>query len=192
LDVSGFPRAGVLLAVLSRPAGPTVLFTQRTHTVSHPGQISFPGGRFEAGEDAARAALREAHEEVGLQPGSVRVVGVLDDRISINRMIVTPVVGTVASPPASFQPQAEEVREIFEVEVERLLNPSAYQEELRDVGQGPPPGWTAEEVARIPEGFRDLEPDGRRFRICFYDGGEGRVIWGLTARILKQFLDLAV
>jgi 8-oxo-dGTP pyrophosphatase MutT (NUDIX family) len=190
IDVSGFPRAGVLLAVMERPDGPTVLFTRRTEKISHPGQVSFPGGHFESGEDAAAAALREAHEEVGLPPSSVEVLGRLDDRISVNRVIVSPVVGVVQQVPQTFQAEAREVVEIFEVSLERLLDPASYREEFRPAVELPP-GWTPEMLARFPMGFRDLEPGDQTYRISFYDGGGGRVIWGLTARILRELLDLA-
>jgi 8-oxo-dGTP pyrophosphatase MutT (NUDIX family) len=188
--IPGLARAGVLVAVLERETGPAVLFTQRTQNVSHPGQISFAGGHFEAGEDARAAALREASEEVGLAPASVRVLGQLDDRISITRVIVSPVVGVVSHPPAAFSAQEREVMEIFEVPLERLLDARFYREELREA-TGVPPGWTEEDLARLSEGLRDLEPGGTHFRVSFFDGGEGRIIWGLTARILEQLLDVA-
>src|SRR5437868_15182200 len=67
IALDGFRRAAVLVPVLARPAGPTILFTQRTDTMTnHPGQVSFPGGRFEKDEDASAAALRESFEQVGL------------------------------------------------------------------------------------------------------------------------------
>jgi 8-oxo-dGTP pyrophosphatase MutT (NUDIX family) len=70
LDRPGRP-ASVLLALIERPSGPTVLFTERAaHLKDHAGQVSLPGGRLAQGESAAQAALREAHEEVGLAPGS--------------------------------------------------------------------------------------------------------------------------
>ena len=190
IDLPGFPRAGVLLAVMERPAGPAVLFTRRTEKVSHPGQVSFPGGHFEAGEDAAAAALREAQEEVGLPPASVEVLGQLDDRVSVSRVVVSPVVGIVRTPPDTFQAEAQEVVEIFEVSLERLLDPSIYREEFRPVDELPP-GWTEDMVAGFPKAFRDLEPGDQTYRISFYDGGGGRVIWGLTARILRELLELA-
>src|SRR5512138_2038551 len=116
LDVPGFRPAAVLVALLDRPAGPTLLFTRRTeHVPSHKGEISFPGGAREPGEDARAAALREAEEEVGLAPALAEPLGTLDDVPSIARYVVTPVVAAVRAPPAAFRPAEFEVLEPFEL-----------------------------------------------------------------------------
>src|SRR4051794_27433853 len=100
ITLDGFRHAAVLVPILSRPGGPTILFTRRTDTMkNHPGQISFPGGRFEAGEDARAAALRESFEEVALEASRVEIVGQLDDELSVSSYIVTPVVGIVGDAP---------------------------------------------------------------------------------------------
>ena len=86
LDRPGRP-ASVLLALLERPSGTTVLFTERaTHLKDHAGQVSLPGGRIAAGETPAEAALREAHEEVGLEPEAVDVIGSLDEFLTGHRL----------------------------------------------------------------------------------------------------------
>ena len=99
LDIPAFRPAAVLVALLDRAGGPTLLFTRRTeHVPHHKGEISFPGGGLHPGEDAAAAALREAEEEVGLPPGRVEVAGTLDDVPSIARYVVTPVVAASVVP----------------------------------------------------------------------------------------------
>ena len=115
--------AAVLLLVVNRPGGPTVLFTQRTaHLADHAGQISFPGGRFEAGDtDPAGTALREAHEEVGLESARVEILGELPEYNTSTGYRVTPVVGW-AEPPLAFHPDPHEVADVFEVPLAFLLD----------------------------------------------------------------------
>jgi 8-oxo-dGTP pyrophosphatase MutT (NUDIX family) len=189
LALPGFARAAVLLPILARPDGPALLFTLRTETVKHhPGQISFPGGRIEPGEDPPGAALREAEEEVGLPPASVEIVGSLDDRISIARFVVTPLVGLVAHPPAAFTRQESEVLEPFEVPLARLCDPAHHRLE-RFTATAPPPGWTVDEITSRSELF-ELDAATNTYPVSFYDGGDNHIIWGLTARILRQLLEL--
>ena len=189
IDVAEFHRAAVLIPILERKGGPTVLFTRRAETVSHPGQISFPGGHFEPDEDAPAAALRESREEVGLASSAVAVAGLLDDRLSISKVIVTPVVGVVDTPPDAFVRQESEVLEPFEVPLSVLLDPRIYRMERWDA-RHPPPGWTEEESLRLRRQFQDLDPETETFPMHFYDCGNGRVVWGLTAQILHQLLAL--
>ncbi len=120
--------AAVLVPVVNRPDGPTVLFTQRTdHLNHHPGQISFPGGRTEA-HDAGpeQTALRETEEEVGLPSSSVRIIGQLDDYLTRTGFVVTPVVGII-EPPFRLQPDPFEVAEVFEVPLPFLLDADNHQ-----------------------------------------------------------------
>lgn len=190
--IDGFASAAVLVPILRRPAGATLLFTQRSRDVAkHAGQISFPGGASEAGETAPATALREASEEVGLEPGRLEIVGALDDRPTVSAFVVTPVVALCAEPPEAFRPHAGEVTAVFETPLSRLLDPACYRCEWWD-------------VARVPEGLRakmkealasqpeDLDDGGARYKVHFFDPdpGSGRVIWGLTARIVRQLLDL--
>lgn len=120
--------AAVLAAVIRRSSGPTMLFTRRSDRMrSHKGQVSFPGGRREAADASlASAALREAHEEIGLPPEDVEIVGYLDDYPTVTRYLVTPVVGIVAGSPA-LTPHALEVAEVFEVPLQIVLDPASYQ-----------------------------------------------------------------
>lgn len=191
LELPNFRRAAVLVPVLARPEGPTVLFTQRTDTMKdHPGQVSFPGGRFEAGEDARAAALRETHEEVGIEPALVQPVATLDDQISVSNFVVTPVVGLVTNPPVTFAHQESEVLEPFEVALERLRDPRFFRVERWKVENMPPFAPVAEILRQ--RGFLDeFDEKTQTYPVYFYDGGPGRNIWGLTARILKDLLDLA-
>lgn len=123
--------AAVLVPLIDRAVGMTVLLTHRSpHLADHAGQISFPGGRIEETDaDATTCALREAHEEVGLPPASVEVVGRLDTYVVRTGYEVTPVVGLV-DPPAALRPDPTEVAEVFEVPLEFFLDPANV--ELRE------------------------------------------------------------
>jgi len=115
------------------PAGPGVLFTRRaSHLANHPGQISFPGGRVDAGDDGpAAAALREAEEEISLDPQRVELVGRLDDYITVTGFRVTPFVGVV-TPPVTLVPDPAEVETIFEVPLAFLMDPTNHQHGVRE------------------------------------------------------------
>lgn len=185
----GFDRAAVLVPVLARPDGPTVLFTRRTESVrKHRGEISFPGGHQEEGEGPLDAALREAREEVSIDPSAVEVLGALDERPSVTRYVVAPFVGLVHSPPERFPHQEREVREVFEVPLRRLAGPGMPRSEWWDVSRLPP------EISRRhldDLGDVDVDRDRQRYRVWFFDVAPDRIVWGLTARILKELLDRA-
>lgn len=189
LAIAGFRPAAVLVPVLARPEGPTVLFTRRTeHVPHHKGEISFPGGGMEAGEDAPRAALREAEEEVGLVPAAVEIAGLLDDVPSIARYVVTPVVGWVRDPPEVFHPAAFEVSEPFEVPLALLLDPSIRRSHLWDPARLPPAAAAA--VAAHVD-FERVDPTTGHWVVWSFDAGADRTVWGLTARILADLVDRA-
>jgi 8-oxo-dGTP pyrophosphatase MutT (NUDIX family) len=115
--------AAVLLLVVNHAETQTVLFTQRTaHLAAHAGQISFPGGRLEAGDESPDAgALREAHEEVGVEPSRVEVLGRMPEYHTSTGYLVTPVVGW-ADAPLAYAPDPHEVAEVFEVPLTFLLD----------------------------------------------------------------------
>ena len=120
--------AAVLVPVVRRESGLTVLFTRRTdHLYDHAGQISFPGGRAEAHDASpAATALRETFEEIGLPHALVEVLGDLPEYTTVTGYRVTPVVGLVSPPPA-FSLDAFEVAEAFEVPLSFFLDPGNHQ-----------------------------------------------------------------
>jgi len=120
--------AAVLVPVVRREEGLTVLFTRRTaHLNDHAGQISFPGGRAEPGDaSAADTALRETGEEIGLAAARVEVLGELHQYVTVTGYRVTPVVGLV-SPPLDLRPDDFEVAEVFEAPLKFLLDPGNHQ-----------------------------------------------------------------
>lgn len=122
--------AAVLVPVVQRPAGLTVLLTQRTaHLRDHAGQISFPGGRAEDSDASpVVTALREAREEVGLDPSQVEVLGTLAEYCTSTGFIVTPVIGLV-SPPLNLKLDDFEVADVFEPPLEFLLDPANRRRE---------------------------------------------------------------
>jgi 8-oxo-dGTP pyrophosphatase MutT (NUDIX family) len=157
-DVSLTPAA-VLIPVVARDTL-TVLLTQRTDTLSrHAGQIAFPGGRIDATDaDATAAALREAEEEIGLDPGLVAPLGFLETYRTGTGFAICPLVALVA-PQFTLRLQADEVADAFEVPLDFLMNAANHQTHAR-VWQG---------------------AERRFYAIPF----ENRYIWGATAGILK-------
>jgi 8-oxo-dGTP pyrophosphatase MutT (NUDIX family) len=157
--------ASVLLTLLERPGGLTVLFTERAaHLKDHAGQISFPGGRIDDRETAVDAAVREAHEEIGLEPAEVEVLGALDDLLTGTGFLITPVVGYVAGGEFVATPDPTEVASVFEVPLDFICEPASIAETYRE---------------RL----------GTRFRTYELRHG-GYWIWGATAAILVSFRDL--
>ncbi|NNJ68386.1 MAG: CoA pyrophosphatase [Boseongicola sp.] len=124
--------AGVLLAVAPRETGAVMFLTKRAPTLKHhPGQIAFPGGKVDDGDaDPVAAALREAHEEIGLQPSIVEVLGALPAHETVTGFQVTPVLALVDEP---FVPILElgEVAEVFEVPVAHVLDRNRYSIQSR-------------------------------------------------------------
>lgn len=158
-------RAAVLVPIVDRGEA-FLLFAQRSdHVGQHAGQISFPGGRIDAGDrDDLQAALREAEEEVGLPPSLVEPLGALDDTETFaTQFVITPWVGVVRSP-VVWRPDGHEIDRVIEVPVAALLARGCFRVER----------WARDGVTR---------------EVYFYDY-QGTTIWGATARILKQYLDL--
>ena len=130
--------AAVLVPLVDRPEGPTVLLTRRGRDLrNHAGQVSFPGGQIEASDaDPAGAALREAYEEIGLEGRFVTVIGYLPDHIVISGFRVTPVVARV-TPGFELRPDRQEVDVVFEVPLAYVFDPSNHRPRrvrLRDPG----------------------------------------------------------
>jgi 8-oxo-dGTP pyrophosphatase MutT (NUDIX family) len=152
--------AAVLIAVTDVPDNPQVILTQRPRGMrDHPGQVAFPGGKIDPGEDAVTAALREAEEELGLPRAAVRVIGTSDLYHTGTGFIVTPVVGVVP-PGLDLRPDPVEVADWFEAPLGLLLDPAS---------------WTTNEVFWRGATRRYLELDWQGFRI-----------WGVTAAIIAN------
>jgi len=127
--------AAVLVALIQHPDGATMLFTERAgHLRHHAGQISFPGGRIEAGDaDAKAAALREAQEEIGLDPALVVPLGFLPPRLVISGFFIHPLVAVV-QPGFTLVPDRNEVADVFEVPLQHLLDTRNHQIRQRHIG----------------------------------------------------------
>lgn len=124
--------AAVLTPVIARPGGATVLLTRRADTLaSHTGQIAFPGGRLDPGETAVEAALREAWEEVALDPGAVEVLGLGDPYETVTGFLVTPVIGWLREPPR-VRPSPAEVAEVFETPWDFLMDAANHRRDFYD------------------------------------------------------------
>lgn len=127
--------AAVLVPFVDRPDGLTILLTQRASQLAkHAAQVSFPGGRLEESDpDVASAALREAQEEIGLDPARVRVFGYLPDHLVISGYRVTPVLSLV-TPPFAIEPNPAEVETVFEVPAGYVFDARNHKARLRRVG----------------------------------------------------------
>ena len=115
--------AAVLIAITDRPRPGVILTVRREHLRTHAGQIAFPGGRVDPGEDSVHAALREAREELALDPARVTVAGSLEAYRTVTGYAVTPVIGIVP-PDLSLAPHDEEVADWFEAPLAHLLDPA--------------------------------------------------------------------
>jgi len=162
-----FSHAAVLVPLFKKGKGCHLLFTRRSDQVKyHKGEISFPGGVVDEEDlELINTALREADEEIGLKKSDIQIVGMLDDIVTITQFIVTPIVGLFPYP-YPFKVSEVEIAELIEVPLSSLLDEACFSE--REIIRG---GLGQKEV------------------VYAYQYGE-HIIWGATARILKQFLDL--
>jgi 8-oxo-dGTP pyrophosphatase MutT (NUDIX family) len=122
---TGTPAA-VLVAITDRSNPGVILTVRREHLRTHAGQVAFPGGRIDAGEDAVAAALREAHEEILLDPALVEVVGTADAYRTVTDFLVTPVLGVIP-PDLPLEPHEHEVADWFEAPLDFVLDPRNQQ-----------------------------------------------------------------
>ena len=159
LDDDQYPAkpAAVLIAVTDREQPGVILTVRREHLRAHAGQIAFPGGRLDLGEDAITAARREAHEELALDPLAVAVAGILEPYRTITGYTVTPVVGVIP-PDLPLEPHEPEVADWFEAPLDHLTHP-ASQHLRRALFQG------------VERHYYEIEWNGRK-------------IWGATAAML--------
>ena len=139
------PRAAILVPLYGPSADFRLLYTVRSHQVEHhKGEISFPGGGVEPDDQSLEdTALRESHEEVGSSPQDVRLLGRLDDVITISNFLVTPVFGHLAIFPYSFSPAPLEVSEILEIPVSHLRDPRNMEDHPNRVGRRSSPKFPA-------------------------------------------------
>lgn len=153
--------AAVLVGLIEREAGYSVLLTRRSDTLRrHTGQIALPGGRCDPGETPWGTALREAHEEVGLHPDFVSLAGLSTPYQTGTGYLITPVVGLVA-PGFTLTPNPHEVADIFETPFGFLMDPANHEEHEREAPTG----------------------EKRRFYAMTH---EDRFIWGATAGMLRE------
>lgn len=123
LRAAASTKAAVLIAVTDREDPRVILTVRRDDMRTHAGQVAFPGGRLDAREEAVAAALREAHEEVLLDPAAVEVAGTLDPYRTVTGYIVTPVIGVIP-PGLPLKPHEREVADLFEAPLAFLLDPA--------------------------------------------------------------------
>lgn len=118
--------AAVLIAVTNRPDPGVILTVRREHLRTHAGQIAFPGGRVDPGEGTLEAALREAHEELGLESHVAEPVGLLDEYRTVTGYVVTPAIAVIP-PDLPLSPHEHEVADWFEAPLAHLTDPSNQQ-----------------------------------------------------------------
>ncbi len=159
-------QAAIVVPTVTRSSGAGILFTKRAdHLSDHPGQMAFPGGgREPEDEDLLGTALREANEEIGLDPEAVHIVGRLDDIRTVTDYSVRPFVARI--PDREYVPSDEEVAEVVVLPVADLTDLANYESEHRD------------------------HPHYGEIRLHFFYV-DGYTVWGATARMLVQLLELA-
>ncbi|HEY3843317.1 MAG TPA: CoA pyrophosphatase [Acidimicrobiales bacterium] len=170
-----FINAAVLGLLFDEAGEARLVFTRRSSSLrSHRGEVSFPGGRLDAGEDPRTAALRETYEEVALNPNGVNVVGWIHPVLTLmSGSLIMPIVATVESRPHLVASPAE-VERVFDVSLRELADPANFHEERWHV-----PG------REIPD-----SPDNT-FAVWFFEV-EGEMIWGATARMIHELLDIVL
>jgi 8-oxo-dGTP pyrophosphatase MutT (NUDIX family) len=177
-EAPALPRRvnSAVLGVLFEEDGEArIVLTRRSVDLrTHQGQVSFPGGRIEPGENPTAAALREAFEEVGLDPALVTTVGWLHPLLTmVSSSFILPVLGTLDARP-HLQPNPSEVERIFDVSLADLADPAIFHEERWRI-----PG-------RLIEGS-----DDNSFPVWFFEVA-GEMIWGATARMLHELLGIVL
>ncbi len=158
--------AAVLIPILQQDGDWHLLYILRSLVQGdmHSGQVAFPGGRWDSDEtEPEQAALREANEEIGLQAAGVRLLGRLEDFITISNYRVTPVIATIPWP-SELRPQPGEVQRIFTVPLAWLADPNNREERER------------------------VAPDGQTLKVVYFKEYDKELLWGVTARITLNFL----
>lgn len=161
-------QAAVLIPFIPMQDDWHILFIRRTHNPDdrHSGQVAFPGGALEPGDDGVLdAALREAHEEIGVYPEDVEILGRMRDMLTITNYMVTPIVGKIPWP-YELELQKSEVSRAFSI----------------------PLGWLADERNRTIE-TRELESGDVSIPVIYFNEFQGETLWGASARITVQLLE---
>jgi 8-oxo-dGTP pyrophosphatase MutT (NUDIX family) len=171
----GHVNAGVLAVLFEEEGEARLILTRRSSGLrTHKGEVSFPGGRLNEGEDPASAALREAHEEIALDPALVTTVGWIHPVMTlVSASLIMPVLATVRERPR-LEPSPLEVERIFDVSLAELADPGIFHEECWNI-----PGRT------IPG------TDDDSFAVWFFEVS-GEMIWGATARMIHELLSIVL
>ncbi len=166
VEAAGLPEAGVLIPVTCVNDQPEIILTLRSKRLStHSGEVAFPGGRRDPGDvDLSYTALRETHEEIGLPPDLVEMIGPMNSLVSRFGIKVTPYVGIVPDV-FDLKPNESEIEEVFRVPV------SFFMEDRREM-------------------THRIDYEGRSWYVPSYRY-EGFKIWGLTALMLAEFINVA-
>ena len=163
----GYTRAAVLIPLFLESNRWKVLFTMRSNNVQdHKGQVSFPGGAFEkVDQNLEETALRETEEEIGISKGNIRILGCMRAFNSISNYRITPFVGVI-NYPFQIKLETDEVDRIFSLDLDWLSNPKNYTE--RDYTRS----------------------NGSTEKVLFYSEINGNLVWGITARIMTNFIEI--
>ena len=161
--IATFKPAAVLVAITERERPGMLLLHRPSSMRAHPGQVALPGGRIDPGETPVEAALREAHEELGVSPGDVRVIGASDRYRTGSGYDITPVIGVVP-PDVEIRPNPAEVAQWFEAPVDFLLDPANQTTRTAQFG--------GKEASFV--------------EIVWSDGRQDHRIWGVTGAILHN------
>jgi 8-oxo-dGTP pyrophosphatase MutT (NUDIX family) len=170
-----FVNSAVLAVLFEEQGEARLVLTRRSTSLrSHRGEVSFPGGRLEAEEQATAAALREAQEEVALNPNDVTLLGWIHPVLTlVSGSLIIPILATVPVRPYLVASPAE-VERVFDVSLRQLADPSIFHEERWSI-----PG---REIAGSPD---------NSFAVWFFEV-EGEMIWGATARMIHELLSLVL
>ena len=165
LPLENLRHAAVLVPLIWDLGQWHLLFTRRTELVhSHKGQVSFPGGAADPVDNTPEeTALREAYEEIGLQPDGVRLLGRLGRRPTVTSFLITPVVGRI-NWPYTFQMSRDEVSRVFTIPLDWLADPANREERPRT----------------FPNGYQET--------VIYFQPYENEILWGATARITLDLL----
>jgi len=165
LSLPGYRRSAVMMPLLLVNDEWHVLFTRRSNTLQdHKGQVSFPGGAADEMDiDSENTACRELEEEIGIHQKNVKILGRMTEMPTITQFLVTPVIGVV-SWPTEIRPNPTEVDRVFTIPLCWLADPSHHEERFYCLS------------------------DGSEHLVIFFDEYDGELLWGVTARIVLNFL----